>query len=260
MARYFLDTGVVLGYTFLHDLWRAEAEKVFDSDNSLYLNKVVIYEYCLNSDDNSLEDAEIDWEAEEGRFGEIIQFAEGIKPVLDMKLNTYDDSELTVDTLIDDFIDIADMEEDIDEEDIVEYIRPTLREFILDELEENGGKPLTVQKGREITEALFATIIDRGREKRKEIRDRVFVSSVPKDKRESYASKIDHFISGSRDPLILAEVACLNDRGVLSTIITNDKGHMYSNKGKLDAKIGVNVNHIKDDVADPSLPTSEEPA
>jgi len=46
MTRYFLDTGPMLGVTFLHDLWRDESERLFDTDNTLYTCDAAIYEYC----------------------------------------------------------------------------------------------------------------------------------------------------------------------------------------------------------------------
>jgi predicted nucleic acid-binding protein len=281
MARYFLDTGVLLGYTFLHDMWRAEAETVFDPENSLYIDRVVLFEYCNSTDENSLQETDVDWETEEGRFGEIIQFAEGVEPILDMALETYNEEELTVEALIDEFISAADIDEDIDEQKRKEYIRPTLRDFILDELD---GEPLTRSNVTEITTALFATIIDGGREKREEIKNRVAYCVVAEDDREQYVPRlIETMIRGDNEPpesiddgkpeeyslehsielgkemadmdtLILADLAHLKDRQVVSTMITNDKNHIYSKHNRIDAAIGVNIQYIKDSVADRSLP------
>lgn len=281
MARYFLDTGVILGYTFLHDMWRAEAEEVFDSDNSLYIDRVVLFEYCNNTDENSLKEADVDWETEEGRFGEIIQFAEGVEPILDMALEAYDEDELTVETLIDEFISATDIDEEIDKEKREEYIRPTLKEFILEELD---GESLTTSNVTEVTTALFATIVDGGREKREEIKNRVTYCVVSEENREQYVSQLIEtmiregddpsasVIDGrrnessvertiekgkktkDRDTLILSDLARLKDRGVVDTIITNDKNHMYSRRERINAAIGVNLQYIKDEVADPSLP------
>lgn len=253
MTRYFLDTGVLLGFTFLHDTWRTEAEGVFDGDNSLYVNNVVLYEYCNNSDDNSLETADIDWETEEGRFGEIISFAEAIKMTFDIRIDGYADSEIDVKAMADDFIDVAQIEDDIDEEKIEEYIRPKLTKFIEDELD---GRDLTVPVAREIGDVLFDTIIDGGRRKRDEIQDRVAIVTVAPEERESYFSRIDHFINGKNDTLILADVASLNDRGFLHKIITTDKNHMYSNRDRLDSTIGIDVQYVKDAVSEHSRPHS----
>lgn len=281
MARYFLDTGVLLGYTFLHDMWRAEAETVFEPENSLYIDRVVLFEYCNNADGNSLQGADVDWETEEGRFGEIIQFAEGVEPILDMALETYNEEELTIEVLIDEFISAADIDDDIVEEKREEYIRPTLREFILDELD---GEPLTPSNVTEITTALFATIIDGGREKRKEIKNRVTYWVVAEEDREQYVPRLietmvrdddessepisdgesdeDTLVRSielgekmaDRDTLILADLAHLKDRQVVSTMITNDKKHIYSKQNRIDAAIGVDIQYIKDSVADRSIP------
>ena len=281
MARYFLDTGVLLGYTFLHDMWRAESETVFAPNNSLYIDRVVLFEYCNNENGNSLKEADVDWETEEGRFGEIIRFAEGIEPILDMALETYDEEELTIDVLIDEFISAADIDDEIDPQKRKEYIRPTLREFILDELD---GESLTPSNVTEITTVLFATIIDGGREKREEIKDCVTYRVVAKEDREQYVPRLietmirdkndrpESIVDGGtddysvertiesgkktadRDTLILADLAHLKDRQVVNTMITNDKGHIYSKRDRIDAAIGVNIQYIKDTVADRSLP------
>ena len=253
MTRYFLDTGVVLGFTFLHDAWRTEAEEVFDSDNSLYVNEVVLFEYCNNDDGISVEDAEIDWETEEGRFGDIISFAEATKMTFDMKIDAYDDAELDISTLVDRFIDIAQIEDDVDEELIEEYIRPRLTEFVKGEL---GDKDLTAAIARDIGDVLFDTIIDGGRRKREEIKERVTIVNATNENRECYYSRIDHFIDGHRDTLILADVACLQDSGVLRKIITTDGNHMCSNRERLKSSIAVDIQHVKDAVSDHSMPTS----
>jgi predicted nucleic acid-binding protein len=187
MARYFLDTGVLLGYTFLHDMWRAEAETVFDPDNSLYIDRVVLFEYCNNETGKSLKETNVDWETEEGRFGDIIQFAEGIEPIVDMAVETYTEEELTPEVLIDEFISAADIDKEIDPRKRKKYIRPTLKEFILEELD---GEPLTPSNVTEVTSALFATIIDGGRKTRDEIENRVTYCTVSKEDREQYVPRL----------------------------------------------------------------------
>lgn len=281
MTKYLLDTGVILGYTFLHDMWRAESETVFDSGNALYIDRVVLFEYCNNTDENSLKEANVDWETEEGRFGEIIQFAEGIEPILDMALESYGEDELTIEVVIDEFISVADIDDDIDKEKREEYIRPTLKEFIRDELD---GDDLTPSNVTEVTTALFATIVDGGRKRRDEIKDRVGYRVVPEEKREPYVSRLIEtmirdddeqveYINNAdtdlypdqnsiemgrktrdRDTLILADLAHLNDKGVVGTMITNDKNHIYRKHNRIDAAVGINIQYIKDEVAAHSRP------
>jgi predicted nucleic acid-binding protein len=284
MARYFLDTGVIVGYTFLHDLWRAETEEIFDSDNSLYINRVVLFEYCNNTDENSLGQVEVDWETEEGRFGDIIRLAEGIEPIMDMAVEAYDEDELTIETLIDEFISTADIDEEVDEEKREEYIRPTLREFILDELD---GEPLTSSNVSEVTSALFATIIEGGRKNRKEIKERVTYCEIPQKERDPYLphlvetmirdesgdwwkeSTIEWLEDNSafenksefrevvedRDTLILADLGYLKDNGVIDTMITVDNSDMYDKHNRIEAVIGVHIQSAKDSVADHSYPS-----
>ncbi|GAB3690072.1 hypothetical protein GCM10028857_26150 [Salinarchaeum chitinilyticum] len=254
MARYFLDTGVVIGYTFLHDMWHSESEEVFDSDNSLYVNEAVIFEYCNSTDNNYLESTDVDWETEEGRFGDIIAMAEAAQIPFDLKIDSYDDSELDIETLVEDVISTMQIDDEVDPEMIEEYIRPTLRDFISDEL---GDRELTLPIARQIGEVLFDTIIDGGRRKREEIRERVTECSVSQDQREKYFSEIDGFINGYIDTVIISEVGHLEDTGFVSTIISSDKNHMYSNKEKIKAITGAEINYLKDTVAHHDYPTAK---
>lgn len=70
MSTYLLDTGVIVGIIFPHDLWRDEGERLFVTDNTLRTSPTGVYEYCNSIDSNLLETTDLDWESEDEKFGE----------------------------------------------------------------------------------------------------------------------------------------------------------------------------------------------
>jgi len=187
MARYFLDTGVIVGYTFLHDMWQTEAEEVLEPDNTLYLDQVVLFEYCNNikgnGDDagNSLQDEDIDWETDEGKYGEILGLLEGIEPIFDLTIDSYDKDDLTIEAVIEEFISLADIDDDVEDEKIKKYVRPTLREFIVDELD---GREATAENLRDVTRGMVGKMIKEARERREELKERMKYRVVSEEERE----------------------------------------------------------------------------
>lgn len=80
--------------TFLHDLWRDELERLFDTDNTLYTSDAALYEYCNYDGSNDLETADIDLESEDGRFGQILSKVRLAQRSLDIKLQSYEADEI----------------------------------------------------------------------------------------------------------------------------------------------------------------------
>jgi len=72
MSRYFIDTGVLVGATFLHDAWYEESKRILNSGNTFYVNRAVIFEYCNSTRKNLLKNTDVDWETDKGKFGEIL--------------------------------------------------------------------------------------------------------------------------------------------------------------------------------------------
>jgi len=55
-----------------------------------------------------------------------------------------------------------------------------------------------------------------------------------------------------RDTLILSDVAHMKDEGVVSTVVTSDYD-MYGNRDQIQNAVGVDIQFIKDSVANPTL-------
>lgn len=255
MARYFLDTGALVGLTFLHDLWHDEAERLFDTDNSLYTSRAVVYEYCNSTDTNMLEEADVSWHSEEGLFGDKLAKVRAAQMNLDLRLRNYDDEELDLETLVDAFIEETGIADRIYPPRLIdEYIRPNIRAFLEDEV---ADQKITCELAREVMDALCDTIQEKARNTRDEIRERV--TKVPEREGDMEADKhrLD-FIDGYVDKVILCDVGHLQEKNILDKLITSDKSHIYGNRKRIEAVLGIRVLYIKDEFADHTLPSGAD--
>jgi len=248
MARYFLDAGVVIGLTFLHDAWRDEAERLFDTENSLFVNEAVIYDYCNRTRENSLEETGVDWDTEEGVFGKKLAPIRAAQFNLDLKMESLTDDELNLKVLVDSFLEESQIEEKTDEDLIEEYIRPRIREFLVDEID---GRPITSEVASEVMETLCDTIQKQAREKRELIRSRVREKDVSEQKWKQYSDQL-RFVDGHVDTVILASVAWLSNIDFLQRIVSSDESDMYNDRDRIHASVGITVVYIKDEFAKPS--------
>lgn len=252
MARYFLDTGVLVGLTFLHDLWHDEAERLFDTDNGLYTSRAVVYEYCNSTNSSRLEETDIDWGTEAGLFGEKLARIRAAQMNLDIRLQSYDNDELDIETLVDAFIDETDMEDRIHPSRLIdEYIRPNIRGFLEDEI---GDKEITRALGREAMDALCDTIQAEARETRNQIRERVTEVSSEEYNSDDHSRRLE-FVDGYVDKVVLCDAERLKEENVLERVVTSDKSHMYGNRERIEAVLGIRVVYIKDEFSTHSLPT-----
>ncbi|GGL67100.1 hypothetical protein [Halocalculus aciditolerans] len=248
MARYFLDNGLLIGLTFLHDAWRDEAERLFDTENALFVNEAVIYDYCNRTRENSLEEADVDWDTEEGVFGKKLSPIRAAQFNLDLKMESLTDEELDLETLVDSFLEESQVKKKTDEDLIEEYIRPRIRGFLEEEID---GRPITTEVAAEVMETLCDTIQTQAREKREVIRTRVRDKDVKEEQWQQYTDPLG-FVDGYVDTVILSSVAWLSDRNFLQRIVTSDASDMYNDRDRIRASVGINVVFIKDEFANPS--------
>ena len=252
MARYYLDTGVLVGLSFLHDLWSDEGERLFATDNTLYTSQTVIYEYCNSTANNSPKSADVDWETEEGVFGDKLSKVRVAQMNLDLKYRGVDDKELTLGTLVDDFVSETGIEREIFPKELIqERIRPNIRAFLEDEID---GREITCDVARETMDVLCDTIQTQARDARETIMERVTEYPESDLDQDKFLSALE-FVDGYGDKLILSTVAILNEKKILEKIVTADKSHMYGNRDRLKAVLGIRVVFIKDEFASPSLPS-----
>ena len=254
MSRYFPDTGALVGLTFLHDLWRDEAERLFATDNTLYTSRTVLYEYCNSTRENSPETADVDWEAEDGVFGDKLARVRVAQMNLGLKYQSYDNDDLSIGKLVDDFVSEMGIDRNVFPPELIdERIRPNIREFIEDEL---GDRQVTKALARQTMDALCDTIQTEARKARAEIRERVIEYPEEKFGRDEFMPLLT-FVDGHGDQRILSEVADLKEKNVLDTIVTADKSHMYGNRDRLNSVLGIRVVYIKDEFASHSIPSED---
>lgn len=246
MARYFLDTNVLEGLTFLHDAWRDEAERLFDTRNSLFIGDGVLYEYC-NKKDEKLEDTDLDWDTEAGRFGVKLSEVRLALYSLDAKLHSYESDELDLGVLVDEFLEATGVADGTDPALIDEYIRPRIRRFLE---EETDGREIDPEVASEAITRLCYTVQDQARAKRKEIKTRVTLKEIDKPTRMKRFDNLD-YISGFIDTYMLGGVAHLAKQNFLHKIVSSDNSHIYSNRDRLRSDHGIAVVFIKDEFATP---------
>ena len=262
MARYFLDTGVIVGATFLHDGWYQEGKRVIDSGNSFYVNEAVIFEYCNRPPDESsadcFEETDVDWNTDKGKFGQKLASVRPAQTTLNLELDNIPEHELTLDKLVDEYLlathiydevdgQLVVNENKIDEDLVKQYIRPTIRKVLAYFID---GREITRSVAREAIDRLFDEILNGARKKREKIKDQVTVVSVPPERSKQYTEDFD-YVDGYIDTLILCNMKCLSEDNIVSKIVSTDMSDMYSNKSEMDE---ITILHVKDKVADPSLP------
>ncbi|WP_283402852.1 hypothetical protein [Halorubrum sp. DM2] len=254
MVRYFLDTGPLVGVTFLHDLWRDEAKRLFETDNSLSTSRAVIYEYCNSTSKNSLESEEVSWEADEGRFGDKLSKIRAAQTNLGIKLRSYADEELDLETLVDEFIAVTRIEENVYPQRLIrEIIRPNVRSFLRDEIDD---QQVTCRVAREAMDALCDTIIADALEMRDLLQNRVMWGPTNEWAEEDRNRRLS-FVDGNIDRVILCDANHQRNRNIIGKIVTSDKSHMYGNRDRIKAVLGLPVVYVKDEFADPDLPTGD---
>lgn len=254
MSRYFLDTGPLVGVTFLHDLWHDEAERLFETDNSLSTSRAVIYEYCNSTSENSLDSAEVSWETDEGRFGDKFSKIRAAQTNLGIKLRSYADEELDLEILVDEFISVTRIEKNVHPQRLIqEIIRPNIRSFLRDEI---GEQQVTCKTAREAMDALCDTIISDALETRTQLQKRVTWRPTNEWTDEERNQRL-WFVDGYVDKVILCDATYQRNRNLNEKLVTSDKSHMYENRDRIRAVLGLPIVYLKDEFADHDLPSSD---
>lgn len=254
MARYFLDTGVLVGLTFLHDLWHDDAERLFDTDNALYTSRAVVYEYCNNSESSRLEDTNVDWDTDAGLFGAILSKVRAAQMNLNLRMDSYDDDEVDIETLVEAFLEETNVMGSIRPESLIEeHIKPNIRDELDDELVD---KEITPASGRQALDSLCDTVINEAHKMREELQQRLTQGPSATLSKAERRRRLG-FVDGYMDKVILSDAAHQNDRNLVSTVVTADKSDMYGSHERVNAKLGIQVVYLKDEFASHSRPSGE---
>jgi hypothetical protein len=231
--RYYLDTNCLIGFTFAHDVWCPEAERIFSTENSLYTGEKPLYEYCNKNGKNA--GGEVSWELRDGVYGRIRGNLRMNKVLVDQQLQMYADEELDVETVVAEFNEGFDIEEEAE---------PRIRRYF----EEKLDKEVTREAAREAVRDLVDTILNVSQKRKDELRAYLTVATRNTDY-PRLKNRLNDYLHRS-DIEVLCDAYHLYQQDVLEQVITADMG-IYESRDVVDTILGLNVQYIKDEVEAP---------
>lgn len=238
--RYFLDTSCLIGVTFLHDRWYPEAKRLFETDNTFLTGRRAAFEYCCSTRTNSKKTADISLEREDGRFGEKQAELRLNQSKFDKQIQSYDDFELDVDTVLDDFISLFKMKE-VEEEEV----KPRMRKYFEKYFAKAGE--VTQETARAAARDLKDVLLWRSfkhkamieaRVHHEPIRDRNYPDLV--DSMKQYPPRIDN----TADIDLLCDAYYLVENREVKKMITGDYVDIFSNADWIWDKMGLRVLYL----------------
>jgi len=251
MASYYVDTNVLVGYTFLHNRWQDHTRRLMASENTLYAGATVFYEYCVNVGHGPRDGEPLDWSREDGVVGKEKRKLRKRKRFTYLELKTKDEDELDPDTVSDVFIEKFEVEDQIKHK-VENYFQKELdQDCTLDSVEDSLNK---------LINRIKSTAIDR----KNEIQKRVKIRRRQDDKDYSTpCSQMSRIIDGNEDEYcpdaeVLVDAMDLKDRFLTDTVVTSDKGDMISNRDKLEPITRLNLVYLKNKFANEDPKIDEE--
>jgi len=251
MASYYVDTNVLVGYTFLHNRWQDHTRRLMASENTLYAGETVFYEYCVNVGHGPRDGEPLDWSREDGVVGKEKRKLRKRKRFTYLELKTKDDDKLEPDTVSEVFIEKFEVEDQIKHK-VEDYFQKELdRDCTLDSVEDSLNK---------LINRINSTAIDR----KNEIRKRVKIRRRRDNKDYSTpCSQMSRIIDGNEDEYcpdaeVLVDAMDLKDRFLTDTVVTSDKGDMISNRDKLEPITRLNLVYLKNKFANEDPEIDEE--
>jgi len=251
MSRYFVDTNVLVGYTFLHNRWQDHTSRLMSTNNTLYTGETTKYEYCVKRHPGPRNGERLDWSKEDGVVGTVKRNLRKFKRLTVLELQSKDESELNPETITGVFIQEFDVEEQIQHKVENYFERELDQDCTLSDVKESLNK---------LINRINTTSLDRKNEIRRRIKVR------PRQPGKDYSREIDQLtqlIEGERDKYcadahVLCDAMDLNNRRMVSKIVSGDKGDMYLNRKEVDTITGLSVVYLKDEFADKPKPRSTD--
>jgi hypothetical protein len=173
---------------------------------------------------------------------------------LNLWLDGCDEEELNTERLIDAFLEETEVERKIRPPELIErHIRPNVRAFLEEEF---GDEEISRVTSRKALDGLCDTVIDRAEQTRERIRSRIMWGPSG-DRNEEERNRRLGFVDGYVDRVILCDAEHQRDLDLVEKMVTSDKSHMYQNRERIQAVLGVPVVYIKDEFANHRLPMGE---
>ncbi|WP_144906765.1 hypothetical protein [Halobellus captivus] len=273
MPRFHADTNLLLGYTLFLDWWNNDATRWFDSGNALYIGEAVLFEYC-NKDTAQDEDypppdgRDLTWSAEQGKFNALLsEFRDKRFEFEDWLLDMEDsDQKIELDDVVTRFT---------REFEIGEWAEDIVRTFFERELDKRDWE-VTPEHARQVEKEFIRFYFRDARKKKDILRDNIRLGP-PRDKDySSVKNQVDTVLSDNMDVEIVCDAHHMNEKGVLHTVLTGDKGDayrdedgkiirdeegevvygepgIYNSRQEIDAITGLRVIYLRDEAPDASL-------
>jgi len=232
--RYFLDTNCLLGLTFAQDVWNPDAGRLFETDNSLYTGETVLYEYCNRSESTTRDSVSIDWQSEDGVYGQIRADFRMAKLLTDQRLQTYPEDELTAEVIADEFI---------EQFEIQDEAKLRVERYFESKLE----KPITRREARDSVREVSDTILERSQRAKERLEARLHLNPVRNSTYPRIGDQISRYIHDS-DVEVLCDAYFLRERGEIERVVTADKG-IYENRNRLYSVLSLRILFLKDTFA-----------
>lgn len=245
MANYYLDTNVLIGYSFLQNRWQDHTSRLFSTDNSLHTSEMVLYEYCVkNRPGAPSSDTTIDWSSTEGVFGTVQRELRKGKRYTELELRKYDEEELSSEEVAAVFIEKFEIEDEVISK---------IERYFEQELSLNCSR----KEARAAIDELINTITSTARDRKSKLARRVQfhrrVGDHPFVESQLRRLIYDDDESYGPDAAVLTDAFDLKARGIVERVVTGDKGDIYLNSEEIDAITGISVLYLKDNFAEQAI-------
>jgi len=215
--RYYLDTNCLTGYTFFQDWWHSDANRLFDSDNELYIGDTVLFEYCnrpvtVDDIEYEWERSELSWNEDKGNFKSKMAELRDSRFLFEDAI--FDRNDLDLETAVDLFVDAY---------HIKPSSKPTIRLYFEEKLDQLDLE-VTVENVRKIQKLLVEDLQDYAWERKDELRKRVNLGPERDDIPDSRVSTLHRTLSDDMDIEVVCDASYMCDEGLLTRMVTGDKG------------------------------------
>jgi len=174
---------------------------------------------------------------------------------LDIKLQSYEDDELDLETLTEEFIEETGLEDEIKPEELIDKrIKPNVGEYLVKKID---GREVTKEVAREAMDDLCDEIETEARNMQAMLARRVKRAPEREDNWVDTKKRL-RFVDDRIDKVILCDAANMREMNLLSRVVTTDSNHMYSNRDRIDAILGLTIVFIKDEFSEARLPSSPD--
>lgn len=259
MARYFLDTNVLIALTFRHDRWSIEASRLLDGNNSIYTSEYNVFEYCSTGKGPRVpqtpREMNIDYDAERGVFSTVLDnFLENVEkniPMYNREIDLNRHEKLTLEKILNIFFNNIEVREQA-KSHFVQYFQEYFNE-----------REITPRNAKRCVEDLRDRVIHDARQRKDILLNKLVIKPSTFHNQTSARRKIqshvgigDNGISKDDIPWLL-EVIALSNRNEVSKIVTGDKNHIVSNQEELTSLFNISILYLLDEFESDRMDSAE---